>query len=211
MSLIYIDDGPKIVYTEEWIDGKSLREIIKSQGRVPVSDVLRMAIDMTKAIETLWSVSKIHRDVKPENIIRRSDGSFVLLDLGFALDLDDISLTGSDKICGTVPYYSPEQTNPANKRKLDFRSDLYSLGVVMLEALTGSNPFLPRDGSIEETVRSIQTKEIRRPLNIRDVSPDLETLVLRLLAKEPHLRFRSCKMLLDSLNMIKEGMVGESG
>jgi len=208
MSIVEVDDGPKIIYAEEWVNGRSIREMIRIQGSISASEVVRIGIDVTKAVKALWSVSKVHRDIKPENIIRRNEGGFVLLDLGFALDLDDISLTGSNLVCGTVPYYSPEQTDPANKRRLDFRSDLYSLGVVMLEALTGCNPFVSRDGSIASTVRSIQTMEIRPTLDTPEIPQSLKAVLLRMMAKEPHLRYRSCDVLLDSLNKVGKSLAG---
>jgi len=197
--------------------GAGWREIFKNllSGRLPVLGagnewralrrLAALGVDMATAIETLWMMSKIHRDVKPANIMRRAlDQTFVLLDLGLAFDVNDISLTLSGRIPGTPPYFSPEQTDVSRKRLLDFRSDLFSLGVVLYEVTTGEHPFWKRGMAYGELVEHIRGLPARKPSELRPEAPaELDAVILRLLAKTPHMRYRSCSLLRKSLMEIQ--------
>lgn len=193
-----------VYYTEEWVDGKDVRALIAEKGRLSVPQVVQLGLDVTEAVRTLWSRSKIHRDIKPANILQRSsDGSFVLLDLGLALDIKDISLTDPGLIPGTLPYFSPEQTDPMKKRQMDFRSDLFSLGVVMYEAVTGTHPFFKKGMDPGETLSNIVFSPAEKPSSrLEGIPPELDTVIMRLLGKRPHLRYRSCEALIEALNCV---------
>ena len=118
-------------------------------------------------------------------------GVFVLIDPGMALDLADRSLTKVGYVVGTVPYLSPDQLN-GPKRDLDFRSDLYSLGICAYEAVTGQHPYVKPGMALSN---SLMTTLNTKPAPIRSfcagISPAVEELILRMLEKEPHLRFRT--------------------
>ena len=201
LSIGTIRDKLYLFYTEEWIDGRDLRSLVSEVRYLPTADVAALGVDMATAIETLWMMSKIHRDVKPANIMRRAlDQTFVLLDLGLAFDVNDISLTLSGRIPGTPPYFSPEQTDVSRKRLLDFRSDLFSLGVVLYEVTTGEHPFWKRGMAYGELVEHIRGLPARKPSELRPEAPaELDAVILRLLAKTPHMRYRSCSLLRKSL------------
>jgi serine/threonine-protein kinase len=195
--------GQQVLYfAEEWIEGPDLRSIIRDAGPLSVADTLRLGTNVTEAIKTLWSLSKVHRDIKPGNIMRRnSTGEFVLLDMGFVLALDEESLTVSGIIPGTPIYFSPEQTELSRKRQMDFRSDLFSLGVVMYESITGHHPFWTPGMSLEDAIARMRTVDPEAPCHCRQAVPQgLSSIILRLLAKQPHRRFRSCDSLISSLN-----------
>ena len=193
-----------IYFTEEWIEGQDLRAIIKEQD-LPLNKVVRLAKHITEAVKILWSMDNIHRDIKPENIMRRNiNGDFVLLDMGFAFDLKDIFLTPPGFIVGTTPYLSPEQITFIDKRQMDFRSDLFSLGVVLYEVATKRHPFLVRGINRVEVQYRIVKFTPQRPSKYREeISPDLDTVIMKLLAKMPYLRYRTCDQLLNDLNEIK--------
>ena len=108
---------------------------------------MAMSIQMTDDIQALWELGKIHRYIKPGNIMRRTSGDFVLLDAGRAFDVIGESLSGGFLV-GTRIYFSPEQFDYSNRRTgLDFRSDIFALGVTMYEMATGRHPFWSRGQS----------------------------------------------------------------
>ena len=199
--------GQRLVYfTEEWIEGDDLRTCI-SRGALPIADVVRLGIHICLAIEELWKLRKVHRDIKPGNImIRGSSGDFVLLDLGMAFDLDDDSLSDFGVVPGTLKYFSPEQTDYTKKRALDFRSDLFALGIVMYEAATGSHPFVSRGMSSHQALAAILNAPVIPPKTLRPELPEmLDEIIIRLLAKRPHLRYRRCEDLRAALAAVQVG------
>lgn len=200
LSAVTIKGQSVICFAEEWIDGQSLKSIIQI-APLSVTDLRRLAVHMTLAIKELWSLSLVHRDIKPGNIMMRQDTQdYVLLDMGFALDLMDESITAYGFVPGTQIYLSPEQADFAKKRFLDFRSDLFSLGIVLYEAATGRHPFWsPGMASLTGVLRMLKDRPAR-PSSIRsDLTADMDNVIMRLLAKQPHLRYRSCDQLLGAL------------
>jgi eukaryotic-like serine/threonine-protein kinase len=202
-----IGDRQVIYYTEEWVEGRDLKTTLQQNGPLEPADVARLGIDMSRAIEWLWARSTIHRDIKPGNIMRRPNGGFVLLDMGMALDLGDVSLTAPGLAVGTLPYLSPEQLDTPKKRSMDFRSDMYSLGVTMYEVATGSHPYYRAGMSSTDTIVSIQSEKPKSPSQVRNGFPDdLSEIIMRLLAKQPHLRYRTCAKFLDELRPVAKSL-----
>lgn len=190
-------------YSEEWVDGKSLRQVLREAGRQHTLDldkVVKLGLDILEALEELEQIKIVHRDVKPENIILRDAScDFVLIDLGICYDLSSSSLTAtlvSSPV--TVGYASPEQLyHDANRNvRLDSRSDLFCLGVVLYEALCGLNPFYTRGNSSEQWVHRVLHETPIRPSGVLDgnttISGELDAFVMKLLAKPRYLRFRTC-------------------
>lgn len=129
--------GTRVVcFAEEWIDGMNVDQMLARTGPFAIRELVGLGKDVASAVKKLWSLSIVHRDIKPKNIMKRVDGTYVLLDMGFALDLSDKSLTASGFIPGTLAYFSPEQIDLSRKRQMDFRSDLFSLGIVLYQAAT---------------------------------------------------------------------------
>jgi serine/threonine protein kinase len=193
-----------IYFSEEYIDGDSLYDALRKGGRLLLAEAVQMALDVTDAVQALWDEARIHRDIKPGNIMRRSNGRFVLLDVGMAFDLGDESITGTGLVVGTPAYFSPEQMNVANKRQLDFRSDLFSLGVTLYQAVTGEHPFATKGSSKPEIFGRIMTATPVRPRTLRsDLPAALDTIIMRLLAKRPHLRYRTCGQLTSALRAVQ--------
>lgn len=191
-----------LMYSEEWIEGHAVDKLIKS-FQMSLIECVKMCIDITKAISNIWSISVVHRDIKPQNIIRKDNGNYVLLDMGLALDLSDKSLTQYGVVPGTKIYFSPEQLDFMHKRHIDFRSDLFSLGIVMYEALTGTHPFYQLGMSDGELFQKIITESVIPPKRINNLIPEeLNTLVCRMLSKQPNGRFRKCEFLLEELEKI---------
>ena len=189
-----------LFYSEEWIDGVDLSAILKGQGKLQPAEVTRLGIDVCAAISWLWENSKVHRDIKPANIMRRRDGTFVLLDLGFALDLRDRSLTSSGFVVGTPRYFSPEHLDLMKKRNMDFRSDMYCLGVTMYEVATGRHPFYNRGMGEREVLECVLKQSPIPPSGIVAGFPDnISDVIMRMIAKFPHLRYQSCDKLREAL------------
>lgn len=210
LTAIEINEQPLLYFTEEKIEGKDLRKILKEQRTLSISDVFDLGCDIAKAIECMWELGRIHRDVKPSNIMRRDDtGRFVLLDVGVVFDLHDISLTAKYIVVGTPLYFSPEQMEYANKRQLDFRSDLFALGIVLYESITGQHPFAVNYTSTTEVLANIISATPTRPGVLRpDVPEELEEVILRLLQKSPHLRYRTCGQLIQQLEKLRDSGSG---
>lgn len=198
-----IDGSPMIYFSEEFIDGVNLRSYLQKRGTLATQEVVKLAHHVSEAIKAIWQFSKIHRDIKPGNIMRRNDnGDFVLLDMGLVFDLQDESLS----VCpvGTPLYFSPEQMDFNNRRTtMNFRSDLFSLGTVMYEMATGTNPFTESATTTWEVLGNIANANPRAPLAIQpDLPPELSEIIMRLLAKRPALRYRSIDLFQRALRGI---------
>ncbi len=191
-----------LYYLEEFVDGTAMDVHAK-----PISFSLcrTLGLHICDAIDHLWRNGRVHRDIKPGNIMKRAvDDSFVLLDIGLALDLGGASLTAAGGVVGTPQYLSPDQIKLVNARRdLDFRSDLHALGVVMYECLTGVHPLWnPRVPQMNITGNILTL----RPLPLRDFRNDtpvaLEDIVLRLLEKEANLRYARIQHLVEELGAV---------
>ena len=198
-----INGGRWLYFTEEWIEGTNLRDII-AQQRLSAEQVARLGVDLIQAVSWLSDHGLVHRDIKPANVMWATDRSrFVLLDPGIALDLAAPSLTRTAAIVGTLAYFSPEQMDVTRKRSLDFRSDLFAIGIVMYEAAMKEHPFAAGSASLSDVLAAIL---IRSPQPIADrlesFPKALSNIITRLLGKEPHLRFRSCGRARQAIEQI---------
>lgn len=179
-------------YVMPYLAGESLRARIDRERHLPVADAIRIIRLVGAALDYAWRQGILHRDVKPDNIMLH-EGQAVVTDFGVAVALREASADGGSTTApgvavGTPFYMSPEQA--AGERELDGRSDLYALGCVAFEMLTGHPPF---SGS----VRSVMSRHIvEPPPSVRVERPDVpvsvERAILRALAKEPADRFSSC-------------------
>jgi serine/threonine protein kinase len=204
MTLVEYDQKKLLYFTEELITGDDLHNIIRREKQITLDEGIKLGIDIATAIKHLWNINMVHRDVKPRNIMRRSSGGYVLLDTGLAFDLSDESLTAAFMTVGTPIYMSPEQLRNV-RRGIDFRSDLFLLGIVLYEVLTGQHPFFNRGINSMQLVANIMTNQVEPPNKIRRDLPNiLNTTIMRLLAKEPHLRFKTCDSLIDKLHQARE-------
>jgi len=187
-----------IYYSEPWINGVCLIDMMKSTPD-PLNESLLMQVGIciSNAIEELWNHHIIHRDIKPQNIMYDEDANqFILLDLGMLYDLELSSLTKFGALPGTLGYYSPEQLDLSKKRELDFRSDLFCLGIVLYEMATKVHPF--RDGAhtADDVIRKIAFYSPPAPNQLNsNISTQLSDIIMRLLRKTPSARYRQCQSL----------------
>ena len=173
----------------EYMDGGDLRALVKSHPAP--EQVLDLALQAAKALQAIHARGIVHRDLKPENLMMRSDGSVALADFGIAKGENSAHLTHHDHIVGTPYYISPEQ---ASTGRVDARSDLYSLGVILHEMLTGTKPYR---GS---TIAAIIGLHINGPLPRLPQGLELyQALIDRLMAKNPEDRYADAEALIRDL------------
>jgi serine/threonine-protein kinase len=199
-----IDSGEKdwlIYYVMPYWEGPSLQQYLTKYRRLRIDDALRLARDLLDALAHAHGQNIVHRDVKPDNIILTPDGA-VLLDFGIARAIalsGQTKLTRSGIAIGTSAYMSPEQITAL--RELDHRSDIYSLGCVLFEAIAGRGPFAHPN---EAVVLNRHLNE--PPPSLRTLAPDtpqqLDTAILRALAKKPEDRWPSARAMLDALSKL---------
>lgn len=204
LGFVEIEGESLLYFTEELIEGEDLAAWLRSRGKMDCEEIVRLGLHIADAIKGLWDLGKIHRDIKPGNIMRRTNGDFVLLDAGLAFDVAGESLSGGFLV-GTRIYFSPEQFDYSNRRTgLDFRSDMFALGVTMYQMLTGIHPFWKRGDSSETFYSNVTSASPLKPSAIvRDVPESLDEIILRLLGKAPHLRYRKCDQLINALKKVE--------
>ncbi len=196
--------GQNILYfSEEFIEGQTLGDVLRQRGPLPVPSLVQLAQQMCAAIDELWSLGKIHRDIKPGNIMQRSDGAnYVLLDAGLAFDVAGESISAGFLV-GTMAYFSPEQFDYLNRRVMDFRSDMFSLGVTLYEAATGQHPFFSPATSVPHLFTKITSFNPPPPSSLNAAVPkSLDQIILRMMGKSPHLRYRRISQLQDALALV---------
>src|SRR5437588_2208150 len=132
------EDGGRPYIVFECVDGETLKERIRRRGRLPVPEAVAYAVESARALGAAHSRHIVHRDVKPQNVLIDEEGSAKVTDFGIARTLDEEGLTAEGRVLGTTDYVSPEQ---ALGQPVTGQSDLYSLGVVLYEMLTGEVPF----------------------------------------------------------------------
>jgi len=184
----------------EYIKGKTLKQIIKENVRLNSLNTVNIAFQIAKALQYAHKNNIIHRDIKPDNILITEDNIVKLTDFGIAKIADAETLTNSNKIIGSVHYFSPEQ---AKGKLVDFRTDIYALGVVMYELITGQVPF-NGETSISVAIMHIQDPVIPPNKVITDIPKNINTIILKALEKEPVNRFQTAKELTEILKSLKE-------
>src|SRR5919205_508560 len=180
------DDGaPYIVF--EYVEGETLKERIRRLGRLPVSEAVAYAIEIGRALECAHASRLVHRDVKPQNVLIDPDGRAKVTDFGIARSLEAQGLTATGRVLGTTDYVSPEQ---ALGYEVTEQSDVYSLGIVLYEMLTGEIPFKA------DTQVAVAMRHVREPLpdvqRLRpEISAALAAVIERATAKETRNRYRT--------------------
>jgi serine/threonine-protein kinase len=187
----------------EYVEGRSLAEILRNEGPMPPDRAVDVATDIAAALGFAHRNGVVHRDIKPGNILVTPAGMVKVADwgIGRALDAADENLTQTGAVMGTATYFSPEQ---AQGLSLDPRSDLYSVGVVLYELLTGRPPFTG-DSPVAIAYKHVQQPP-RPPRSVNlDIPAELEAIVLQLLEKDPHDRYESAEDLRADLRRYREG------
>ena len=181
----------------ELIQGKTLKEIIDEDGVLPWKWSLDIAIQIASALEVAHKNNIVHRDIKPHNIIITEDGVAKVTDFGIAKAVSNSTITAFGTTIGSVHYFSPEH---ARGGYTDAKSDLYSLGVVMYEMLTGRVPF-DADTPVSIALKHMQEKPIE-PIKLNPAIPySVNKIIMKAMEKDLNLRYQSATEMLKDLNM----------
>lgn len=184
----------------EYIEGKTLKDIIKEKGALPYEVAISIGIKVAKALECAHKNGIIHRDVKPQNILVTEEGVVKVTDFGIAKSMDSSTIAHTNSILGSAHYFSPEQAKGAYT---DYRTDLYSLGIVLYEMVTGIVPF-NGDSPVTVAVKHIQEKAIP-PKNInKNIPYSLNDLIMKAMEKDPVNRYQTAKEIIGDLEKIKK-------
>src|SRR5215212_3199076 len=188
------DDGrPYIVF--EYIEGRTLKRRLQQEGDLPVDEAVAYAIEIGRGLTAAHARKLVHRDVKPQNVLIDPDGRAKVTDFGIARSLETKGLTATGRVLGTTDYVSPEQ---ALGHQVTEQSDIYSLGIVLYEMLTGETPF------IADTQVAVAMKHVRDPLpdvqrRRPEVSAALAAIIERATAKETRNRYGNVDEMVHDL------------
>ncbi len=193
-------------YVMELVDGESLDQRIARKKRLSWKEAVRIVAHVCRALQAAHGAGIIHRDIKPANIVIDKEGLPKVMDFGIALDLTAERLTRTGGIIGTPEYMSPEQ---AGAKTITLQSDIYSLGIVFYEMLTGTVPF-----QHENRLIILQQHQHEAPRAPSDLAPEipapLERMVLKMLAKDPADRYATCAAVVADLRSLVRTATGGS-
>lgn len=199
------DDGLYYIVME-YIEGKTLKQLIKKRGSLTLSETIDIMLQLTDGISHAHDSYIIHRDLKPQNIMIREDGSIKITDFGIAMALNSTQLTQTNSVMGSVHYLPPEQ---ASGKGCTIRSDIYSMGILFYELLTGSLPFKG------ENAVEIALKQLRDEIpSVRKKNPavpqSVENAIIKATAKNPKNRYADAKeMHADLLTVLNDERMNE--
>ena len=200
-------------FAMEYVEGIPINEYCQNLGSAQLAPerrvhaVLRLFADVCDAVRHAQQQGIIHRDLKPSNVLVDDAGTPRVLDFGLARvtcnDPEYATLTKTGEFLGTLIYAAPEQLS-AGSAAPDTRTDVYALGVMLYELLTGTHPY-PVDGSAAEVIRAIQHCQPRSPSHVSAINDELSTIMLKALAKDPERRYESAAALLDDVSRYLAG------
>ncbi|WP_102400626.1 Stk1 family PASTA domain-containing Ser/Thr kinase [Haloimpatiens massiliensis] len=183
----------------EYIKGKTLKEVINEKGKIEYIRAIEIAIGIAKALECAHKNDIIHRDIKPHNIMITEEGNVKVTDFGIARVSNFSTITNTNKVVGSAHYFSPEQ---ARGTIVDCRSDIYSLGILMYEMVTGKVPY-DADTPVSVALKHIQESVIPPVQFNPDIPKSLNDLIIKCIEKEPIKRYQNAAELIEDLYSIK--------
>jgi len=186
-------DGTQFIVMQ-LVDGQDLATLLRERGTLSVEDAVRVALAVSAALETAHRRGLVHRDVKPGNILITDDGDVKVTDFGIARAVSETSMTVTGTTLGSVHYFSPEQ---ARGDEVTGRSDVYALGIVLYEMLTGRRPF-EADSAAGVALKRLN-EDPPPPSSIRPVPAGLEAIIMRALERDPARRFPDAGSFAEAL------------
>ncbi|MEZ5212222.1 Stk1 family PASTA domain-containing Ser/Thr kinase [Gordonia sp. (in: high G+C Gram-positive bacteria)] len=182
-------DGPLPFIVMEYVDGETLRDVLRNNGPVAQRQAMTWMADVAAAMDFSHRAGIVHRDMKPANVMIDHHGAVKVMDFGIARAMDDTgaTMTQTSAVMGTAQYLSPEQ---ARGIKVDPRSDIYSMGCVLFELITGEPPFTG-DSPIAVAHQHVH-EDPRRPSQVNpDITPELDSVVMKAMSKNPANRYQT--------------------
>ena len=190
--------------TMEFIEGEDVAQMLSRRGKVPAQEAVAIITQVARGLDAAHSEGVVHRDLKPQNVMVDAQGKCCVMDFGIARSMDAASMTRTGALLGTPTYMSPEQ---AQGLKVDARSDLYTLGIIFYELLTGKPPF-EADNPMATLLRRVQEK----PTPAIEVEPSIpkpvNDMVMKLLATKPEDRYQTASEIvaeLDAAEAVRTG------
>jgi serine/threonine protein kinase len=202
----YLRDGDLVAYTMEYVGGGDLAERLSRNDRLPVSEVVRILSQMCAGVQAIHDAGIVHRDLKPENILLTKDGNVKIADFGIARNRHGPKLTEHGGVVGTIDYVSPEYMLNS---QVDWRSDIYAIGILAYEMVTGESPF--KGDSVYATMTKRLKTDPDAPSTLRDDCPErLDQVILRAMQRDPQQRYQSAmEMFFDLQRLASDlGMKG---
>ena len=189
------EDNGEYYIVMEYVEGKHLKNLLKKRGKLTVPEVVDIVLQITNGLSVAHDSYIIHRDIKPQNILILDNGLIKITDFGIAVAMNATQLTQTNSVMGSVHYLPPEQ---ASGKGATLQSDIYSIGILMYELLTGKLPF-KGDNAVE-----IALKHLKEPMpSIRDEIPDIpqsvENIILKATAKNPKNRYADAREMHEDL------------
>ena len=192
--------------TMEYIDGEDLSSILAKRGKLPPAEAAGIITQVALGLQAAHAEGVVHRDLKPQNIMMDPQGKASVMDFGIARSVDASSMTRTGALMGTPTYMSPEQ---AQGQKVDARSDLYTLGIIFYELLTGTPPF-EADNPMATLVRRIQEKA-KPPIEIEPSIPKpVNDIVMKMLGTLPDQRYQTAEEILRDLDAWEAARTGRT-
>lgn len=188
------DDGNYFIVME-YVNGKTLKTLIKKRGVLSLSETIDIMLQLTSGIACAHDRYIIHRDIKPQNVMILEDGRVKITDFGIAVALNSAELTQTNSVMGSVHYLPPEQANGSGAT---VKSDIYSLGILMYELLTGKLPF-KGDNAVEIAIKQMKDKIPNIIEQNPNVTQSVENIVLKACAKNPQNRYETVRDMHEDL------------
>ncbi len=204
----YIHDGDIVAYTMEYVGGGDLAErLSKGKGPLPINDCIKYLAQMCSGVQAIHDAGIVHRDLKPENILITEEGDVKIADFGIARTDQGPRLTEHGGVVGTIDYVSPEYMLNSH---VDWRSDIYAIGILGYEMVTGESPF--KGDSVYATMTKRLKTDPKNPRSLRSDCPEeLASIILKAMSRNPEDRFQSAADMFYALQPLMSGRAVSSG
>lgn len=195
----YLRDGDLVAYTMEYVGGGDLADRLgKPRELMPISECVDLLSQMCLGVQAIHDAGIVHRDLKPENILLSKDNQVKIADFGIARMGHGPKLTEHGGVVGTIDYVSPEYMLNSH---VDWRSDIYAVGILAYEMLTGESPF--RGDSVYATMTKRLKTDAKPPSELRPECPkELDKIILRAMARDPEVRYQSMMEMFEDLQQL---------